>query len=73
MRGATQNDAFSYPLAFVSIHAPMRGATMSHLAYLAEPLGVSIHAPMRGATLLNELDSGAVTVSIHAPMRGATN
>ena len=35
---------------FVSIHAPVRGATNFDPAQ-TEDMGVSIHAPVRGATL----------------------
>ena len=57
---------------YISIHAPMRGATKAYRE--ADKIReISIHAPMRGAT-----DGTAIRkyigyyISIHAPMRGAT-
>ena len=55
----------------ISIHAPTRGATVTHggRAYRFE---ISIHAPTRGATQENSLSKSLKTISIHAPTRGAT-
>ncbi len=55
----------------VSIHAPVRGATIEksgkgRITY------VSIHAPVRGATLELQEEGVKIPVSIHAPVRGAT-
>ncbi len=56
---------------YISIHAPMRGAT----PFVAAPMAllkISIHAPMRGATLPGFQVQLSEKISIHAPMRGAT-
>jgi len=48
--GVRQEDDFDVDQALgVSIHAPARGATSSHLKSFAS-MSVSIHAPARGAT-----------------------
>ena len=55
----------------VSIHAPMKGATM----IIASPLyliEVSIHAPVKGATRPVKRLRPVKHVSIHAPVKGAT-
>ena len=36
----------------ISIHAPVKGATMSNSSQ-SEPKDISIHAPVKGATLAN--------------------
>jgi len=41
---------------YVSIHAPVRGATLSD-KLASETAGVSIHAPVRGATYLPMLEA----------------
>ena len=56
----------------VSIHAPVRGATMER-KYTRVINGVSIHAPVRGATDRDLEKYKDIQVSIHAPVRGATN
>jgi len=56
----------------VSIHAPLRGATVSFIPSL-QFLYVSIHAPLRGATNLSGIAWHGGKVSIHAPLRGATH
>ncbi len=56
---------------WVSIHAPVRGATTATgLRRLL--LLVSIHAPVRGATGADWDNDVTHEVSIHAPVRGAT-
>ena len=55
----------------VSIHAPMKGATLSTEDGLLLTT-VSIHAPMKGATKPGYKWLFLVSVSIHAPMKGAT-
>ena len=61
------------PAAQVSIHAPVRGATVQGDPPRPEGRPVSIHAPVRGATG-HRLDlDDLLVVSIHAPVRGATN
>ena len=56
----------------VSIHAPVRGATIFHLHHIGKE-EVSIHAPVRGATNTQFGLTGPALVSIHAPVRGATH
>jgi len=56
----------------VSIHAPLRGATISQ-PVLIIPRVVSIHAPLRGATGDPLYQARILDVSIHAPLRGATH
>ena len=55
----------------VSIHAPVRGATLMQATLQTNGV-VSIHAPVRGATsdLFSHFQQDEV--SIHAPVRGAT-
>ncbi len=55
----------------VSIHAPVRGATLTGRNHTHSCL-VSIHAPVRGATGAYAVDDEREHVSIHAPVRGAT-
>jgi len=55
----------------VSIHAPLRGATVTNRCLLTW-LVVSIHAPLRGATHGRQGRREESVVSIHAPLRGAT-
>ena len=57
----------------VSIHAPVRGATIYRKDSLSFQVSVSIHAPVRGATYVYQMDRGTSFVSIHAPVRGATS
>ena len=59
------------PLYTVSIHAPGRGATVSHVQAVCIDV-VSIHAPGRGATSGGVARRRVGIVSIHAPGRGAT-
>ena len=62
------------PLAMdVSIHAPVRGATLVKAEMDVVAVIVSIHAPVRGATGPVEHQRPSVLVSIHAPVRGATS
>jgi len=61
------------PLYWVSIHAPVRGATIIG-SVDAYNITVSIHAPVRGATARPHAAPGPILeVSIHAPVRGATH
>ena len=58
-------------VSFVSIHAPLKGATWS--MQISSPLvWVSIHAPLKGATIISISVGGIFSVSIHAPLKGAT-
>jgi len=60
------------PLPFVSIHAPVMGAT--HVAEcFNEDVAVSIHAPVMGATKAVITAPSNYKVSIHAPVMGATS
>ena len=56
---------------FVSIHAPVRGATPVRGRHFFVGV-VSIHAPVRGATTADVGGRHLSGVSIHAPVRGAT-
>ena len=71
MKGATAQIDSLVTARVVSIHAPVKGATMIRIPS-DEIILVSIHAPVKGATsnIVRELvDMG---VSIHAPVKGAT-
>ena len=57
---------------YVSIHAPLRGATSSTACSVTSLRYVSIHAPLRGATGQAPVTLRLIVVSIHAPLRGAT-
>ena len=70
-RGATLLLGADVPDAFISIHAPTRGATPYALV-LAIIEYISIHAPTRGATYHNAAGFRQQEISIHAPTRGAT-
>src|SRR5690606_33721615 len=59
------------PAEAVSIHAPVKGATLDHHG-LRGGEGVSIHAPVKGATAFRPSLSRQRQVSIHAPVKGAT-
>ena len=54
----------------LSIHAPARGAIISHFDIGAAVI-LSIHAPARGAINYSSILSTANSLSIHAPARGA--
>ena len=55
----------------VSIHAPLKGATLPYYE-VDEKWIVSIHAPLKGATLYSRDGVPLDQVSIHAPLKGAT-
>ena len=55
----------------ISIHAPVRGATLSTQRE-RQSTCISIHAPVRGATNQNSVLQILIAISIHAPVRGAT-
>ena len=61
----------SLQYAYVSTHAPARGATEKE-HHLVHHWGVSTHAPARGATGAMRVSSVSYRVSTHAPARGAT-
>ena len=42
-------------LAYVSIHAPVKGATFWRDYMSSGFIGVSIHAPVKGATIFSEI------------------
>ena len=56
---------------FVSIHAPVWGATGTR-CHILKVAKVSIHAPVWGATTANLANWRGFSVSIHAPVWGAT-
>jgi len=55
----------------VSIHAPVKGATLLETA-MPKEAKVSIHAPVKGATVDDPTPGAYTLVSIHAPVKGAT-
>ena len=52
MKGATRSVSAVVLLLIVSIHAPVKGATLRRLRHRHHVL-VSIHAPVKGATSKN--------------------
>ena len=59
-------------LAWISIHAPVKGATRNRFYAVQLPRIISIHAPVKGATALAAAVFEALLISIHAPVKGAT-
>ena len=58
----------------ISIHAPVKGATLRILEKVPRTSSISIHAPVKGATGSNtSLNNPLPTISIHAPVKGATS
>ena len=58
---------------FISIHAPVKGATLIGPEAFVNAKGISIHAPVKGATCYDVMDYVVrVLISIHAPVKGAT-
>ena len=74
MKGATGFPAgWTVCGASVSIHAPVKGATIAVADAECSELSVSIHAPVKGATCAAAHNPAIVEyVSIHAPVKGAT-
>ena len=60
-----------YCATSVSIHAPVKGATVGECQSLTKQ-PVSIHAPVKGATRNTARAPRYQHVSIHAPVKGAT-
>ena len=58
--------------AFISIHAPVKGATFS-MSPTNTAIGISIHAPVKGATQGTTFYNSKPRISIHAPVKGATS
>ena len=71
MKGATSTVKCSLGIPQVSIHAPVKGATVAKVQFEVGE-GVSIHAPVKGATDLYSRIYLDGKVSIHAPVKGAT-
>ena len=71
MKGATRSLSWADRSEFVSIHAPVKGATQLGLA-IDQFIEVSIHAPVKGATRAPRKRPHRHIVSIHAPVKGAT-
>ena len=46
----TVDDAVSYIMTDISIHAPVKGATPPGYDFTMIPACISIHAPVKGAT-----------------------
>ena len=57
---------------FISIHAPVKGATRPLPYRLSAGPGISIHAPVKGATTCRVFGGPQRAISIHAPVKGAT-
>ena len=63
----------SHYQARISIHAPVKGATIERNEADIKTLIISIHAPVKGATY--DIDGSLYRIrqiSIHAPVKGAT-
>ena len=73
MKGATLYYGNIINYFIISIHAPVKGATL-HLGDLPRlPRQISIHAPVKGATRNLPDDAEHIPlISIHAPVKGAT-
>ena len=56
----------------ISIHAPVKGATVRICQFQRTAFGISIHAPVKGATVLVDKREPIPLISIHAPVKGAT-
>ena len=67
----TPHYSYTYNHNCVSIHAPVKGATLAN-GMPSDELDVSIHAPVKGATPAKQPLILDRIVSIHAPVKGAT-
>ena len=56
----------------ISIHAPVKGATIANKNVGDTLHIISIHAPVKGATYKYVELSSVHLISIHAPVKGAT-
>ena len=69
--GCDKINAETMRKAYISIHAPAKGATLPKEVEMCRIL-ISIHAPAKGATV-DSLDAlASICISIHAPAKGAT-
>ncbi len=57
---------------FISIHAPVKGATTATPPPRNLDAHISIHAPVKGATFSRSSTICRSSISIHAPVKGAT-
>ena len=71
MKGAKSIADLMIEAMFISIHAPVKGATVGVQENLLDLL-ISIHAPVKGATDNFRAKSFIKRISIHAPVKGAT-
>ena len=71
MKGATALDPYLVQIADISIHAPVKGATVEMEGKQYDEL-ISIHAPVKGATVVEAVQFVDTEISIHAPVKGAT-
>ena len=62
----------TYPYHHISIHAPVKGATIATIPDVSGVRLISIHAPVKGATDDIVSRYGYTIISIHAPVKGAT-
>ena len=65
-------DLIRHNAVFISIHAPVKGATGPFQCDFKRRLLISIHAPVKGATLGAPRLYRRHGISIHAPVKGAT-
>ena len=56
----------------ISIHAPVKGATVQPDITGDRAVSISIHAPVKGATKQPAVPCLRISISIHAPVKGAT-
>ena len=70
--GSDQIAPYARRQYYISIHAPMKGAT-TLVVGISQSLAISIHAPMKGATVVKTSLANFSGISIHAPMKGATH
>ena len=57
---------------YISIHAPVKGATANTTSVFKAAIYISIHAPVKGATSFVYCHIKHCFISIHAPVKGAT-
>ena len=56
----------------ISIHAPIKDATMDTVGLFIEDVAISIHAPIKDATPNISVPNASLIISIHAPIKDAT-
>ena len=71
VKGETQIAVDIGKRTFISIHAPVKGATCRDYSANVHNT-ISIHAPAKGATTAVVIVADRSKISIHAPVKGAT-